>query len=313
MSRADHSLVDVWPELPLDAWQDTYSTLHMWTQVVGKIRKTLTPLTNHWWNVTLYVTARGLTTSPIPYQHRIFEMEFDFIDHRLDIRASDGSIKKIALAPRSVADFYDEVLATLRSLGFDVTVAHAAPDEVANPIPFAEDRTHKSYDPEYAHRFWRILVSVDSVFKEFRSRFIGKCSPVHFFWGSFDLAVTRFCGRTAPPRPGADAITREAYSHEVSSAGFWPGGGDIKGPAFYSYMAPEPAGFKTQPVRPEKAFYHSGMSEFFLMYDDVRQSSSPSDLLMEFLQSTYQSGANLAKWDRAALERTAGSGAKVGA
>jgi hypothetical protein len=304
-------ITDAWPALPLDAWQDTYATLHMWTQIVGKIRKTLTPLLNHWWNVTLYVSVRGLTTSPIPFGRRIFEMEFDFIDHKLHIRTSEGAARNIALAPRSVADFYGEVLTALLSLGLDVKI-HASPDEVANPIPFAEDRTHTSYDSEYAHKFWRILVSVDSVFKEFRARFIGKCSPVHFFWGSFDLAVTRFSGRPAPPRPGADAITREAYSHEVSSAGFWPGGGEIKGPAFYSYMAPEPAGFKTHPILPRQAFYHSGMSEFFLMYDDVRQSESPHALLMEFLQTTYEAGANLAKWDRNALECPAGSGARVG-
>ena len=294
--------VEAWPDLPLPAWQDTYATLHMWTQIVGKIRRTLTPQLNHWWNVTLFVTARGLTTSPIPYGERIFEMEFDFVDHKLGVRTNDGLTKQILLQPRSVADFYDDVIATLHSLNLDVKI-HAAPDEVANPISFAEDRTHKSYDAEYVHRFWRILVSVDSVFKEFRARFIGKCSPVHFFWGSFDLAVTRFSGRRAPERPGADAITREAYSHEVSSAGFWPGGGESQGPAFYSYMAPEPAGFKTQTVRPNTAFYHSGMSEFFLMYDDIRRAQSPRDLLLEFLQSTYEAGANLAKWDRTALER----------
>ncbi|HTA67272.1 MAG TPA: DUF5996 family protein [Bryobacteraceae bacterium] len=300
------NIADAWPELPLEAWQDTYDTLHMWTQIVGKIRKTLTPLVNHWWNVTLYVTARGLTTSPIPHADRTFEMEFDFIDHKLDIRTSDGSTKRLELAPRSVADFYKDVMGTLHSLGLDVKI-HATPDEVANPVPFADDRIHKSYDPEYAHKVWRILVSVDSVFKEFRGRFIGKCSPVHFFWGSFDLAVTRFSGRRAPERPGADAVTREAYSHEVSSAGFWPGGGEIKGPAFYSYMSPEPPGFKTHPVLPQKAFYHSGMSECFLMYDDVRRAESPRDMLLNFMQSTYEAGANLAKWDRAALERAPGN------
>src|SRR5579864_1396325 len=252
---------DAWPELTLDAWQDTCATLHMWAQIVGKIRKTLTPLVNHWWNVTLYVTARGLTTSPIPYNNQTFEIDFDFIDHILHIRTCEGSTKRLELAPRTVADFYSDVMGTLKSLGVNVKI-HAAPDEVPNPIPFAEDRTHKSYDPEYAHRFWRILVSVDRVFKEFRGRFIGKCSPVHFFWGSFDLAVSRFSGRRAPQRPGADAVTREAYSHEVSSAGFWPGGGEIKDTAFYSYMAPEPSGFKTCTVRPKQAFYHSGMSEY---------------------------------------------------
>jgi hypothetical protein len=274
----------------------------MWTQIVGKIRKTLTPLINHWWNVTLYVTARGLTTSPIPYAARTFEIHFDFIDHKLDILTSDGQTKQIALAPKSVAQFYRELMESLHALGIDVTI-HATPDEVANPMPFAEDITHKSYDPDSVHTFWRILVSVDTVFKEFRARFIGKCSPVHFFWGSFDLAVTRFSGRRAPERPGADSITREAYSHEVISAGFWPGGGEIKGPAFYAYAAPQPPGFKTARVQPEAAFYHGGMSEFFLMYDDVRRSESPETILLNFLESTYAAAADLAKWDRASLER----------
>ncbi|HWY49761.1 MAG TPA: DUF5996 family protein [Bryobacteraceae bacterium] len=304
-------IVEGWPELPLEAWQDTYDTLHMWTQIVGKVRKTLTPLVNHWWNVTFYLTARGLTTSPIPYHDRTFEMEFDFIAHKLDIRTCDGSTQRLELAPRTVADFYRDVMGTLHSLGLDVKI-HATPDEVANPIAFADDNTHKSYDREYAHKFWRILVSVDSIFKEFRGRFIGKCSPVHFFWGSFDLAVTRFSGRRAPERPGADAMTREAYSHEVSSAGFWPGGGEIKGPAFYSYTAPEPAGWKTHPVLPEKAFYHAGMSEFLLMYDDVRRAESPRDILLQFMQSTYEAGATLAKWDRAALEREPGNASGAG-
>ena len=295
-------IIEAWPALPLEAWQDTYATLHMRTQIVGKIRKTLTPLINHWWNVTLYVTARGLTTSPIPYGSRTFEINFDFIDHKLEILTSDGQTKQIALAPKSVSQFYQELMESLHSLGIDVTI-HATPDEVANPIPFAEDTTHKSYDPEFAHSFWRILVTVDEVFKEFRARFIGKCSPVHFFWGSFDLAVTRFSGRRAPERPGADAITREAYSHEEISAGFWPGGGEIKGPAFYAYSAPEPPGFKTQRVLPASAFYHSGMSEFFLMYDDVRRAESPKTMLLDFLESTYAAAADLAKWDRASLER----------
>jgi hypothetical protein len=274
----------------------------MWTQIVGKIRKTLTPLVNHWWNVTLYVTSRGLTTSPIPYGTRTFEISFDFIDHKLEILTCEGLTKQIELAPKTVAQFYQELLESLRALNIDAKI-HAAPDEVANPIPFAEDFTHKSYDPESAHTFWRILVTVDCVFKEFRGRFIGKCSPVHFFWGSFDLAVTRFSGRPAPERPGADPITREAYSHEVISAGFWPGGGEINGPAFYAYAAPEPLGFKTARIQPEAAFYHSGMSEFFLMYDDVRRAESPKTMLLEFLESTYSAAADLAKWDRASLER----------
>jgi hypothetical protein len=291
---------DAWPELPLEAWQDTYDTLHMWTQIVGKIRMSLTPLINHWWNVPLYVAARGLTTSPIPYRDSILEIQFDFISHKLVIETNDGASKTLDLAPRSVADFYREVMSTLRSLGIDVEI-HTKPDEVQDPIPFDQDERHKSYDPLFVERFFRILVSVDTVLKDFRSRFIGKCSPVHFFWGSFDLAVTRFSGRLAPPRP--DPIQQEAYSHEVTSAGFWPGGGEIKGPAFYSYTAPEPAGLRTYPVRPVRAFFHSGMSEFILMYDDIRNQPSPESELMEFLQSTYEAGANLAKWDRAALER----------
>ncbi len=294
---------EAWPALPLEAWKDTYATLHMWTQIVGKIRKTLTPTINHWWNVALYVTSRGLTTSPIPYGARTFEIEFDFLDHKLAIRTSDGATVALPLAPRSVADFYKDLMSNLQSLAIGVTI-HAAPDEVAGPIPFAEDRVHASYDPEYAHRFWRILVSTAAVFTEFRSRFIGKCSPVHFFWGSFDLAVTRFSGRRAPERPGTDPITREAYSHEVSSVGFWPGGGDIAGPAFYAYMAPEPAGFPEEPVRPNAAFYHRGISEFLLMYDDVRTAASPKQALADFCESTYEAGAKLAKWDRAALERS---------
>ena len=295
-----------WPELPLAAWQDTCDTLHLWTQIVGKIRKTLTPLINHWWNVTLYVTSRGLTTSPIPYGDQTFEILFDFIDHNLLIQSSNGTTKVIKLAPKSVAEFYSETMAALTALGIDVTI-HATPDEVATPIPFAEDHTHKSYDPEYAHRFWRILASADIIFKEFRGRFLGKCSPVQFFWGSFDLAVTRFSGRRAPERPGADYITREAYSHEVISAGFWPGGGEITGPAFYAYAAPEPAGFKTARVRPDAAFYHNGMSEFFLMYDDMRRAPSPKASLLDFLQSTYDAGADLGHWDRASLERRTGA------
>jgi hypothetical protein len=293
---------EAWPALPLEAWQDTYDTLHMWTQIVGKIRKTLTPLINHWWNVTLYVTSRGLTSSPIPYGSGTFEIRFDFIGHKLEILTPEGLTKQIQLAPKSVAQFYQEVMESLHSLGIDVKI-HATPDEVANPIPFAEDVTHKSYDPKSAHTFWRILVTVDPIFKEFRGHFIGKCSPVHFYWGSFDLAVTRFSGRRAPERPGADLITREAYSHEVISAGFWPGGGEIKGPAFYAYAAPEPPGFKTARVQPGAAFYHSGMSEFFLMYDDVRSAPDPKTMLLDFLESTYATAANLAQWDRASLER----------
>ena len=291
-----------WPALPLSEWADTYATLHMWSQMVGKARLALSPRVNHWWEVPLYVSARGLTTSPIPYKKGVFEAEFDFIEHKLDIRTSNNETRTLRLAPRSVADFYAEFLDALRALEVHAKI-WAMPVEIPNPIRFDQDRQHASYDPEYAQRFWRILVTVDSVFKEFRSRFIGKASPVHFFWGSFDLAVTRFSGRRAPERPGADRINREAYSHEVISVGFWPGGGDMKGAAFYAYAAPEPAGFGQSPVRPSKAFYNPQMSEFFLMYDDVRLSDSPPDALLGFCQSTYEAGANLAKWDRQNLER----------
>jgi hypothetical protein len=301
--------LEAWPELPLASWQDTYDTLHMWTQIVGKIRMTLTPLINHYWNVTLYVSARGLTTSAIPYPRGVFEMEFDFIGHKLVIQTSEGDVRTLDLAPRTVADFYADVMNTLAALKIDVHI-HAHPDEVPNPIPFPEDRTHKSYDRESVERFRRLLISVDKVLKNFRTRFIGKCSPVHFFWGSFDLAVTRFSGRLAPPRP--DRMMQEAYSHEVSSAGFWPGGGEIKGPAFYSYTAPEPAGFKTCAIGPKPAFYHQGIGEFLLMYDDIRTSATPDVQLMEFLQTTYEAGANLAKWDRGALERPAETRATTG-
>jgi hypothetical protein len=294
----------LWPELPLEAWRDTYATLHMWTQIVGKVRLALSPKINHWWEVPLYVTSRGLTTSPIPYDSGIFEIQFDFIHHRLVIHTNWDVERVIALSPRSVADFYREFMECLASLGIHVKIWNM-PCEIPNPIPFDRDTEHASYDPEYANRFWRILVSTDEIFKEFRARFIGKGSPVHFFWGSFDLAVTRFSGRRAPAREGADSVTKEAYSHEVISAGFWPGSGDMKGAAFYAYAAPEPAGFAEAHVRPEAAFYHSQMHEFFLMYDDVRRASSPRTVLLDFLQSTYDAGASLGNWNREELERPA--------
>jgi hypothetical protein len=293
---------ETWPSLLLEEWKDTYATLHMWTQIVGKIRLVQSPPINHWWQVPLYVTSRGLTTSPIPYETRTFQIDFDFINHQLLINTSDNTTKTIALAPRSVADFYKELMAALRELKIEVAI-RARPDEVPDPIPFAEDHVHASYDPVYANRFWRILLQTDRVFKEFRSRFIGKCSPVHFFWGSFDLAVTRFSGRLAPEREGADSITREAYSHEVISHGFWPGGGAVQA-AFYSYTAPQPVGLDKAVIRPREALYSQEMSEFLLMYDDMRKADSPDEALMDFLQSTYEAGANLAKWDRASLERT---------
>jgi len=291
-----------WPALPLDAWQDTYATLHMWTQIVGKVRLALSPRINHWWEVALYVNARGLTTSAIPYDGKIFEVRLDFIDHKLTILTSWGPSKMLALKAQSVADFYAEFMSALRSLGIAVKI-WTMPCEVPNPVPFDRDTQHASYDPEYAHRFWQVLVSCEDIFQEFRAGFIGKDSPVHFFWGSFDLCVTRFSGRRAPERVGADPVTREAYSHEVISAGFWPGGGDIKGPAFYAYAAPEPAGFAEQKVQPAAAFYHPQIKEFLLMYDDLRTAASPRRALLSFLQSTYDAGANLAHWDRKDLER----------
>jgi len=292
---------EAWPALPLQEWPETYHNLHMWTQMVGKVRLALTENTNHWWNVPLYVNARGLTTSPIPYGNFVFEIQFDFIEHQLLIDRSDGAVRKLALAPCTVAEFYAEFMAALRSLGIEATI-YAKPVEVENPIPFADDRLYRAYDRDAAHRFWRILVSCDAVFKQFRARFLGKNSPVQFFWGSFDLAVTRFSGRRAPERPGADAITREAYSHEVISAGWWPGGGGVDGAAFYAYAAPEPEGFRAQRVRPAAAFYHPELKEFLLMYDRVRGAEAPERMLLEFLQSTYEAAAELGKWNRGELE-----------
>jgi Family of unknown function (DUF5996) len=296
---------ECWPELVLADWKDTYTTLHMWTQIVGKIRLELTPKVNHWWNVPLYVSSRGLTTSLIPYGARSFEMEFDFHEHKLVIRATDARTVSVALAPRSVADFYKEVMSALGSLDIEVHI-WKMPVEVPDPIPFDEDQVHASYDREHARRLWRILLSVDEVFKVFRSRFVGKSSPVHFFWGSFDLAISRFSGRRAPERNDPDPVLRkimqEAYSHEVLSAGWWPGSGEIQEAAFYCYAAPAPSGFAEQTVRPSEAFYHSGLGEYLLMYDDVRCTKSPSDWLMDFLQSTYEAGATTGKWDRASLE-----------
>jgi len=276
----------------------------MWTQIVGKLRLALSPRVNHWWEAPLYVSPRGLTTSAIPYSAGIFEAEFDFLEHVLRFTTSTGETKLIALAPRSVADFYAQFSATIASLGIRAKI-WPVPAEIPNPIHFDRDIQHADYDREYAQRFWRILVTVDTVFKEFRARFIGKASPVHFFWGSFDMAATRFSGRRAPDRPNSDIITREAYSHEVSSAGWWPGGGEITTPVFYSYVAPEPAGFREAKVGPETAFYHPRLAEFLLAYDDVRSASDPRGALIEFLQSTYEAAANLGNWDRSALERQA--------
>jgi hypothetical protein len=295
---------ECWPSLPLESWDDTRATLHMWTQIVGKVRLALTPLVNHWWNVPLYVTARGLTTSLIPYGERSFELRFDFLKHQLVLETSDAAVRALPLAPRPVADFYQEFMSMLRAEGINVKIWHM-PVEIPNPIPFDQDRVHASYDPKSVEKFWRILVSVDAIFKQFRSRFIGKSSPVHFFWGSFDLAVTRFSGRRAPERPGADMMTREAYSHEVSSVGFWPGTSGMSDAAFYSYAAPEPNGFKQAPSQPAAAGYNSTLGEFLLPYEDLRKAESPSTSLLQFCQSTYEAAANLGKWDRVALEREA--------
>ena len=300
----DHA-VEAWPELPLEAWRDTHATLHMWTQVVGKVRLALAPLVNHWWQVPLYVTACGLTTSLIPDGTRAFEITFDFLDHQLRIETSEGERREVPLRPQSVADFYGATMAALADLGITVKI-WPVPVEVPAPVPFEEDRRHRAYDPEYARRFWRILVQTERVFTQFRARFVGKVSPVHFFWGSFDLAVTRFSGRPAPRHPGApgvaDRVTREAYSHEVSSAGFWPGEG-VGFPAFYAYAYPEPEGFDQSPVRPAQAYYDANLHEFLLPYDAVRTAASPDETLLAFLQSTYEAAADAAHWDRPALER----------
>ncbi len=307
MSPTADPPAETWPALPLEAWADTYATLHIWTQIVGKIRLALSPWLNHSWHVTLYVTARGLTTSTIPHDTRSFQIDFDFIAHQLTIQASDGRSAGLALQAESVAAFYARLMAELDALGLHVSM-RARPCEVVDPLPFEQDETHCHYDPQYATRFWQILVQADRVFKQFRARFIGKCSPVHYFWGAPDLAVTRFSGRLAPRHPGgipnlADWVTREAYSHEVSSCGFWPGGGPIPYAAFYSYAYPEPAGFAEAPVKPDAAYYSSDFREFILPYDTVRQAASPDDTLLGFLQSTYEAAAILGKWDRAALER----------
>jgi len=295
-----------WAPLPFAEWKDTAITLHMWTQIVGKIRLTLSPWTNHSWHVTLYVTSRGLTTSPIPHGTSTFEIRFDFIDHELRILKSDGAVRVFKLRPQPVAKFYREVMNALAEMKLPVTI-NTTPNEIENPISFDQDDEHRSYDPEYANRFWHVLVQSDRVFKEFRSRFCGKCSPVHFFWGSFDLAVTRFSGRPAPPHPGGvphlpDEITREAYSQEVSSLGFWPGNAVAPTPVFYSYAYPEPPGFAETKVQPEAALYLPKLREFILPYDTVRTAEKPDDVLLDFAQSAYDAASKLGKWDRAALE-----------
>jgi hypothetical protein len=293
-----------WPDLPWGEWEATADTLHMWTQIVGKTRLALTPLQNHWWNVPLYVTARGLGTSAMEYGDDVLDIEFDFVDHELRLRLGSGKALSVALRAQTVADFYWEYLASLAALGVSVEI-HPTPVEVATPIRFDRDRDHRAYDPEYAHRFWRVLVLAEKVFRRFGTGFLGKVSPVHFFWGSFDLAVTRFSGRAAPPRPGADVIQREAYSHEVISAGFWPGNGGYGAAAFYCYAAPVPEGLAEARIQPEGAAWDKALGEFIFKYDDVRREEEPEEALMQFLESSYAAAADAAKWDRAALERQA--------
>lgn len=303
MSEPTHT---PWPELPYAAWRDTCSTLHLWTQVVGKIRLAQTPWLNHSWHVPLYVTATGLTTSSILHGTRAFELHFDFNEHVLDIEVSDGTGRRMALHPMSVADFYRTLMTALADLDLPVTI-NDRPCEIAGAIPFSQDQQHNAYDAQYAQRFWRVLLQVDRLFKQFRTGFVGKSSPVHFFWGSFDLAVTRFSGRRAPAFAGkvpglATEVMREAYSHEVSSAGFWPGGGGIDYAAFYSYAYPTPGDFKNVKVRPQSACFSDALGEFLLPYDAVRTAADPDATLLEFLQSTYDAAADTAKWDRAALD-----------
>jgi len=291
-----------WPALPLETWRDTYATVHLWTQIAGKAALALAPPINHFWSIALQVTSRGLATLPLMYGGRSFTMTFDFVDHQFVVQCSDGTTEIISLEPRTVADFYRLVMDALLRLGVKVRIWPMAV-EIPNPIRLDTNVAHHSYDPQAANAFWRILVAIKAVFENFRSAFVGKSSPVHFFWGSFDLASTRFSGRPAPERPGADAVTKEAYSHEVISHGFWPGGGAIQEPVFYAYAAPEPAGFKDARVQPQAAFYSKDMSEFFLPYEAVRSSQSPEADLTAFLTTTYNAGADLGNWDRANLER----------
>jgi len=305
-----------WPELSYSAWKDTRETLHLWTQVIGKIRLAQAPWQNHSWQVTLYVTARGLTTGPMPWSGGSFQIGFDFIDHVLQIRTSDGRLREFSLKPMSVAEFYAGVIVSLADLGIHIRI-HTMPNEIPDAIPFDKDTTHKSYDPDYANRFWRVLLAANEVFAKFRTGFLGKVSPVHFFWGSFDLAVTRFSGRIAPKHPGGvphlpNAVAQEAYSHEVSSAGFWPGGGGpIDYAAFYSYAYPVPEGFASASVRPSEAFFSKELGEFIVPYDAMRKAADPGAALIEFLQSTYEAAAALGKWDRKALECSLGEPGKV--
>jgi hypothetical protein len=297
-------MTDAWPSLPLDDWIETYTTLHLWTQIVGKTRLALSPRENHWWHVTLHVTARGLGTPPMPHGSTVFDVEFDFVEHRLVIRTSGGDVRMLPLRPRSVADFYREYLAALDGLGLPVRF-RAVPDEVEHPIPFADDRQHATYDADQAARFWRVLAQADRLLRKFRGRFVGKSSPVHFFWGAFDLSLTRFSGRPAPVRPEAGAMMREAMSHEEFSVGFWPGSGAVREPAFYAYTVPEPAGFASATVRPAFAGYRREISNFILPYERVRTAATPDETVLEFFQTSYDAAADLGGWDRPALDRPA--------
>jgi hypothetical protein len=297
------SRTDAWPELPYPEWRDTCTTLHLWLQIVGKVRLALTPWINHSWHATFYVTARGLTTSPIAHGQRVFEIEFDFIDHDLVFRSSDGRILRLPLRPEAVAEFHGRVLAALDELALPVEIS-GMPSEVPDPIRFRDDRVHSTYDAAHAQRFWRVLLQADRVFKLFRTSYLGKVSPVHLFWGALDLAVTRFSGRIAPPHPGGipnlpDAVTREAYSHEVSSAGFWPGGGPVDHALFYSYAYPATPAYRSAAIEPAAAYYHEQLGEFVLPYDAVRTASAPDELLLGFLSSTYRAAADTGEWDRA--------------
>ena len=296
---------DTWPDLPWEAWKDTCTTMHRWMQIAGKIRLKLAPMVNHWWQVPLYVTARGLTTSAIPFKSNIFQIDFDLLSHLMRILSDHGGDRAVKLSSRTVADFYGESMAALKSLGIEVRI-WTTPVEVEDRTPFHNDMRHAAYDPGYANRFWKGLVQIDRVMKEFRSRFLGKASPVQFFWGAFDHAVTRFSGRRAPEHPGVPNVGRsvmvEAYSHEVSSCGFWPGAG-LGMPAFYAYAYPEPPGFRDHAVQPSEAYYHDGLHEFILPYDAVRNSRSPDEKLLSFFQTTYEAAAEPGNWDRATLER----------
>lgn len=305
-SSAWNRCPDIWPELPLKVWKETYDSLHIWMQIAGKVRLQLSPHINHWWQVPFYVTSRGLSSSLIPYGIRTFEILFNFFDHRLTIETSDGEQKSMWLHAGPVSEFYSDFMDMLQLLDINVKI-RPVPTEMPNPIPFYEDRIHRAYDPEYAHRFWRILMQTERVMKQFRSNFVGKCSPIHFFWGGFDLALTYFSGRVAPRHPPVpftpDFVSVEAYSHEVSSCGFWPGGGPIQEPAFYAYTYPEPAEYKTSAVGPNASFYNEEMGEFILPYDSVRTAQNPDEELLTFLQTTYEAAAQSGRWDRKALER----------